>query len=243
MDSVEFWKYELSARAVPEKINVFKSFFKTGEGEYGEGDKFIGLSVPDNRAVAKTKTACLYEELGEMLDSEIHEHRLSAFLCLVEKYKKARKTPEIRREIVDFFLANVRKANNWDLVDLSAPYILGSWIVENPYDEAILLRFAESDNLWEQRVAIVSTLMLIRHNRFRPTFVIADSYTNHPHHLIQKATGRMLREIGKRDEKLLLSYLETKAAYMPRITLSYTIERLSPTLKQHFRAMKRDFDK
>ena len=121
MDFIENWKNELAEKAKPEKIEIFKSFFKTGVGEYGEGDRFIGLSVPDNRAVAKTKIACSFAEVGEMLASEIHEHRLSAFLCLVEKFKKARRDLAARREILNFYLANARRANNWDLVDLSAP--------------------------------------------------------------------------------------------------------------------------
>lgn len=237
MTSVEIWKSELAAKAKPEKIKIFVNFFKTGKGEYGEGDKFIGLSVPDNRAVAKTKWGSGYSEISEMLASEIHEHRLSAFLCLVEKYRKLKKDRNAREELINFYLDHAKQANNWDLVDLSAPYTIGEWCVENS-DFSPLFRLSESTNLWEQRIAIVATVTAIRKDIFEPTITIAEKYLTHPHELIHKATGWMLREMGKRDIAALRSFLDRHAAAMPRTALRYAIERMDEAERKHYLATK-----
>ncbi|MBR4721712.1 MAG: DNA alkylation repair protein [Muribaculaceae bacterium] len=237
MTNVEIWKAELAAKAKPEKIKVFVNFFKTGKGEYGEGDKFIGLSVPDNRAVAKTKWASGYYEIAEMLESEIHEHRLSALLCLVEKYRKLKKDRTAREELIDFYLDHAKRANNWDLVDLSAPYTIGEWCVENS-DFSTLYRLSESANLWEQRIAIVATVAAIRKGIFGPTISIAEKYLSHPHELIHKATGWMLREMGKRDIKELRNFLDRHADSMPRTALRYAIERMDEAERKHYLASK-----
>ena len=233
---IKIWQEELRKAANPEKIKIFMSFFKTGKGEYGEGDKFIGLSVPENRRIAKKYFNAELSIIDEMLKNEIHEFRLSGFLALVERYKKC-KTIEERNCIVEFYVTRGTFANNWDLVDLSAPYILGADMLKNP-NPALLDKLSFSNNLWLQRIAIVSTLTLIRNNRFDDTLRLAKRYLSHNHPLIHKATGWMLREIGKKDEKILLDFLEKYTLKMPRTTLRYAIERLKPELKQHFMLKK-----
>lgn len=229
---IEAWQNELRNAAQPEKIKIFTSFFKTGKGEYGEGDIFIGLTVPFNRAIARHYSNAPLETIGLMLKHEIHEFRLSGFLALVERFKKC-KSAEERKSITEFYVSHGTNANNWDLVDQSAPYILGAYLVDNP-DSTLLDNLSRSDNLWLQRIAIVSTLMLIRHNRFADTLRIAKRYMTHPHPLIHKATGWMLRETGKRDEATLLHFLDTYAGSLPRTALRYAIERLSPEKRRHY---------
>ena len=227
---VKIWQEELRKAANPEKIKIFMSFFKTGKGEYGEGDKFIGLSVPENRKIAKKYSNCDFGVIDQMLQHEIHEFRLSAFLALIEKFKKC-KNIESQKKIVDFYVTRGTLANNWDLVDLSAPYILGTYMVTNPLPQ-YLEKLSNSTNLWEQRIAIVSTLMLIRHNKFDDSIQLCKQYLSHPHPLIHKATGWMLREIGKRDESILLEFIDNYYSKMSRTTLRYAIERLNPELRQ-----------
>ena len=233
---IKIWQEELRKAANPEKIKIFMSFFKTGKGEYGEGDKFIGLSVPENRRVAKKYFNAEFSIIDEMLKSEIHEFRLSGFLALVERYKKCKNIEE-QNSIVDFYVTRGTFANNWDLVDLSAPYILGSHMLQNP-NPTLLDKLSFSDDLWLQRIAIVSTLTLIRNNRFDDALRLSKRYLPHSHHLIHKATGWMLREIGKKDEKILLDFLEKYTLKMSRTTLRYAIERLNPELKQYFMLKK-----
>ena len=227
---IKSWQDELRKAANPEKIKIFMSFFKTGKGEYGEGDKFIGLSVPENRRIAKKYIDCDFDVIDKMLQHEIHEFRLSGFLALVERYKKTKDQNE-RNMIADFYVTRGTFANNWDLVDLSAPYILGSNMLTRP-TPTLLDDLSQSPNLWLQRIAIVSTLMLIRHNKFDDTLRLCQRYLSHPHPLIHKATGWMLREIGKRDEQILLNFLDKFATKMPRTALRYAIERLKPELKR-----------
>lgn len=233
---IKKWQHELRMAAQPEKIKIFRSFFKTGKGEYGEGDKFIGLSVPDNRKIAKLHFNENFDVIDEMLNSEIHEFRLSGFLALVEKFKRD-KTVEERKRICDFYVTRGRRANNWDLVDLSAPYILGAHLLDNPCS-TLLDQLSHSDNLWLQRIAIVATLMLIRHGQFDDTLRLAERYLTHPHPLIHKATGWMLREMGKRNEQLLLDFLENHAHKMPRTALRYAIERLDKNVRESFMLRK-----
>lgn len=171
-----------------------------------------------------------------MLRHKIHEFRLSGFLALVMKYKKCKST-EQRQAIVDFYVSHGTNANNWDLVDLSAPYILGAHMLEHP-DRALLDNLSTCDNLWLQRIAIVSTLMLIRHGRYDDTMRLAERYLTHPHPLIHKATGWMLREAGKRDITVLLRFLDTHAHVMPRTALRYAIEKLPPETRRNYMAMK-----
>lgn len=231
----EKWQNELRKASRPEKIKILSSFFKTGIGEYGEGDVFIGITVPDNRAIAKKYSNQPFDIIERMLTHEIHEFRLSGFLALVERFKKA-KSVEARREIVNFYVSHGTNANNWDLVDLTAPYILGAFHLEHP-DCALLDNLSYSDNLWLQRIAIVSTLMQIRGNRFDDTLRLAKRYQTHPHPLIHKATGWMLRETGKRNETILLEFLDEFAPTMPRTALRYAIEKLPDETRRHYMSM------
>lgn len=235
---VERWKQDLQKVARDEKVKILSSFFKTGKGEYGEGDIFIGVVVPDNRKVARRYFEAPMDTIKEMLHSPIHEHRLSALLALVEAFKKSKRNEKRQREILDTYLSNLTCANNWDLIDLSAPYILGEWLSAHD-DEHLITRLSNSSNLWEQRAAIVATLMLIRHDRYDLTFMLAEKYLNHPHQLIHKATGWMLREAGKRGcHDGLISFLDRHSAAMPRTMLRYAIERLTPEQRKHYMSIR-----
>ncbi|MDE6682059.1 MAG: DNA alkylation repair protein [Muribaculaceae bacterium] len=222
-------------------------FFKTGKGEYGEGDQFLGLKVPQTRAIVKeAKLRVNMPEIERLLYSEWHEVRLCGLLLLVEEMKAnlpkkkdsehtLRRKAERREEIARFYLRHARQANNWDLVDLSCEYVLGVYIRlagEDNYD--ILYRISESDNLWEQRIAIVTTLDFIRNGIFLPTLHLSDKLINHPHDLIHKAIGWTLREIGKRDRDTLLNYLEGNYNRLPRTSLRYAIERLPEDERQYW---------
>lgn len=218
---------------------ILSRFFKTAPGQYGEGDMFLGLKVPETRLVVKeSRLRVPFSEIGILLMSPWHEVRLCGFLLLVEEMKAAlprRNRPDTmaarRKEIADFYLAHAAAANNWDLVDLSAPYILGTFLL-HPLDDGsmpdrkILDRLAESECLWEQRIAIVATMMLIRNGEFEDTLRIARRLLPHPHDLIHKAVGWMLREVGKRDTATLRDFLDLHVKSMHRTTLRYAIERL-----------------
>ena len=229
------WQQSLRGAARPEKIAILSSFFKCGKGEYGEGDQFLGIVVPDNRAISAKYYALPLDDIAEMLHSPYHEFRLAALLALVRRYERCR---DDRQAIVDFYLQNTAYINNWDLVDLSCPKIIGAHIISHP-ESTLLTRLSQSTSMWEQRIAIVSTLTLIRAGIFEPTITIAESLLSHPHDLIHKATGWMLREMGKRSEQHLTEFLKRHAAAMPRTALRYAIERLSPEQRKHWLATKR----
>lgn len=222
-------------------------FFKTGKGEYGEGDSFLGLKVPQTRSVVKgLKGRVAYGEIEKLLYSRWHESRLCGLLLLVEEMKenlpKKRDNEEVlsrkaakREEIAEFYLCHARQANNWDLVDLSCEYVLGTYIRLADSDRyGILYRLAESDNLWEQRISIVTTLEFIRSGNFGPTLSICEKLISHPHDLIHKAIGWTLREIGKRDKDVLTSYLEHNHRRLARTSLRYAIERMPKTERSYW---------
>lgn len=233
-EATQKWQSQLAEVARPEKIAVLSSFFKTGKGEYGEGDVFIGVMVPDNRAVAKRKFDQPLEVIKEMLESQVHEHRLSALLALVERYRKMKSE---REEIVRFYLANAAGINNWDLVDLSAPKIVGEYTIDRNHE--ILINLAESGNLWETRIAIVATLAHIRAGKPEITFELIDRFKNHEHDLIQKVSGWMLREIGKKNRSLMMDYLEANAPTMARTTLRYAIEHLDKDERMRLMSLRK----
>lgn len=236
--SADIWKNELQAMASPEKAKILSGFFKTGKGEYGEGDIFIGLTTPQNRSVAKRHINDPFEVISEMLHSPIHEHRISAVFALVYRYERCKKD-DARKEIVDFYLAHTAHINNWDLVDLSCHYILGDYLCDRQHD--ILFALSDSTNLWEQRIAIVSTLMFIRRGHFDTTLALAEKYLTHTHDLIHKATGWMLREVGKRDTDVLRTFLNANAHRMPRTALRYAIEKFSPLERSHYLSIKKQY--
>ena len=213
---------DMIKRADPSQVSGLSRFFKTGPGQYGEGDKFLGIKVPVTREVVK---ACWrdtsMEDIRECIESEYHELRLSALLTLVQIFhsKKA-----LRQECVDFYLAHTARINNWDLVDLSCYPLLGEWLLDK--DRSLLYSLArEGKTIWEQRIGIVSTMTFIRHGQLDDTFAIADILLHHPHDLIQKAVGWLLREAGKRDKEALTSFLAERSAGMPRTMLRYAIEK------------------
>lgn len=237
--AVEIWKEMLAREVIPGKREVLQRFFKTGPGEYAEGDIFIGVTVPAVRKVSKLMVDADWDTIGRMLGSEVHEHRLSAFLVLVELYRRARREPVVRRkEIAMFYMGHISAADNWDLVDLTAPKIIGEYIRETGETE-ILYRLSGSTDLWEQRVAIVSTFALLRAGRKDVTVEIARRYLGHTHDLIHKASGWMLREMGKRvGEDALLAFLDEYAAVMPRTMLRYSIEKLDTTQRRYYMSLK-----
>lgn len=217
----------LRSHSDEEKKVVLPRFFKTGKGEYGEGDRFMGVIVPNTRKVAREYASVSWEVIEALLESEWHECRLCALLILVERYKKY---PE---ETVRFYLENTRGINNWDLVDLSAPYILGRYLTQHE-DRSVLYALAGSENMWEQRIAVVSTLALIRDNQFDDTMKLAEKFMETKHDLMQKATGWMLREVGKRDERTLTDFLDRHCLQMSRTMLRYAIEKLTPEQRAHY---------
>jgi 3-methyladenine DNA glycosylase AlkD len=220
---------ELRACSREDKKEILPRFFKTGKGEYGEGDMFLGVVVPETRKVALRHRDAAFEVVEALLESEWHECRLCALLILVERFKRT----SSKAHIVDFYLKHTSGINNWDLVDLSAPYILGTYLVTEP-DRSVLYDLSRSSNMWEQRIAVVSTLMLIRHGQFDDIMKLAESFLGTKHDLMQKATGWMLREVGKRDEARLVTFLETYKSLMPRTMLRYSIEKFPPERRACF---------
>ena len=228
------WQQRLKASARPEKIAILSSFFKCGKGEYGEGDLFLGINVPDNRAISAKYYALPLDQIAEMLHSPYHEFRLAALLALVRRYERCR---DDRQAIVDFYLQNTAYINNWDLVDLSCPKIIGDYVLREQCPE-LLERLSQSTSMWEKRIAIVSSLTLIRAGLFEPTITIAESLLNHPHDLIHKATGWMLREIGKKNIDVLRSFLDKFTPQMPRTALRYAIEKMDSVERTHYMNVK-----
>lgn len=218
---------ELRAYSDDEKKTVLPRFFKTGKGEYGEGDRFLGVIVPNTRKVARKFKDSSYDVIEMLLESEWHECRLCALLMLIEKYKRS------AEEVVKFYLSHTHGINNWDLVDLSAPYILGDYLTDKT-DRNVLYDLAGSSVMWERRIAVVSTLMLIRHNQFDDTMKLAEILLDSKHDLMQKSIGWMLREVGKRDKERLVVFLEKHKHEMPRTMLRYAIEKFTQEERLHF---------
>jgi 3-methyladenine DNA glycosylase AlkD len=228
---------ELKALATETRAENSARYFKTGKGEYGEGDIFIGVTVPDTRSVAKKYKGLNQEDLDVLANSKFHEERLCALLILNHKYTKAIDNNE-RKEIFDYWLSLVAnyKVNNWDLIDTSAP-VLGEILSRHiGYGAPFLRGLAKSDNLWERRAAIILTFPLIRINKFGPTLAIARDLLNDKHDLIHKATGWMLREVGNRDEETLTEFLNKYKHQMPRTMLRYAIEKYGPAARAKFLA-------
>jgi len=227
MASVTLLRKELAALADARQAAVLQRFFKTGKGEYGEGDVFLGIKVPIQRQLAKKHAGLTPAELQELLDSEVHEHRLTALLILVDEFGKAGEAE--REEIFGFYLKNVSagRVNNWDLVDLSAPNIVGGFLLENPGGKKVLLDLAKSKNLWERRIAVLATFAFIKKGGFSEALRVAELLLGDEHDLIHKAVGWMLREVGKRDEALEKKFLERHLRKMPRTALRYAVEKFS----------------
>ncbi len=224
------FKKDLLGLKNPEKARILSRFFKTGKGDYGEGDVFLGISVPEQRKIAKKYPDLTLKEIQELLSSRIHEHRLTSLFVLINRYKKS----EIagKREIADFYLDNAKNANNWDLADLSAPNILGNYLLEK--DKHILYKLAKSDNLWERRISIMSTFEFIKNNKFEDALKISEMLLYDKHDLIHKAVGWMLREIGKRDQAAEEKFLSKHHKKMPRTMLRYAIEKFDNSKREYY---------
>jgi 3-methyladenine DNA glycosylase AlkD len=208
-------------------------FFKSGEGEYGEGDQFLGIRVPDQRKIAKKHRDLPFHEIKKLLQSPYHEVRLTAVLILVYKYQKAKKF-EDHQKIYQFYINNLEGVNNWDLVDSSAKYIAGHFLFEYDQNRSILHKLSDSDDLWKRRIAIMTTSYFVDQGDFDLTLELAKKYLDAPEDLIHKASGWMLREIGKQDEELLIKFLDKHYQEMPRTMLRYSIEKLDEPIRQMY---------
>lgn len=229
---LEQLRKELGKAGNEKRAKFVSGYFKTGKGEYGEGDLFLGLSVPETRKIAKKYKDMDMQDVQQLLKSKIHEERYCALEILCFKYDKA---DEKEKEIIfDFVLKNTDGINNWDLVDSTAPYIVGDFLLNKPELKNILYKLAKSDNLWERRIAIVSTLTFIKAKKFEDTIKISEILMKDKHDLIHKAVGWMLREMGKRDEKELIKFLDKYYKEMPRTMLRYSLERLNDRLKKEY---------
>lgn len=232
---IECLQGEIKKLKNPERAKHSLRFFKTGKGEYGEGDVFYGLTNPVCRSLSKKYKEMSFGEAETLLHSKIHEERLIALLILVEQFKKG--DSKIKKQIYDLYLKNTRYINNWDLVDLSAHKIVGEYLLGKNID--ILVKLAESNDLWKKRIAIISTFAFIGKEDFKPTLNIAEILLKDKHDLIHKAVGWGLREVGKRvSEKEETKFLEKHAEYMPRTMLRYAIERFDEKKRRKFLQIK-----
>lgn len=215
------------------KRQTISRFFKTGKGEYGEGDRFIGVTVPRQRTLARQIGSLPLAEIDALMRSEYHECRMTALLLLVNMFAASKRADE-RQTIYDFYIAHHTRINNWDLVDLSAPQIVGGHLADKP--RHALKGYAQSDCLWLQRIAIVATFAFIKRHEYADTLAVAQLLLHHPHDLIQKAVGWMLREVGKRDFDTERRFLTDGGRYktMPRTMLRYAIEKFPEELRQRF---------
>lgn len=226
-------KTALQELSISGKAEIMQTFFKTGKGEYGEGDVFIGVTVPDQRSVAKEFYSKIsLKELSELLSSKIHEHRLTALLILVHKFEKTKDKIE-QKKIIDFYLKHSKHINNWDLVDTSCYKILGRYCFENQ-DSKILEKLSDSKNMWEMRMAIVGTMHHIKKGQFELTKNFALKNLKHPHDLMHKANGWLLREMGNKNETELLDFLNMHYKEMPRTCLRYAIEKLEEEVRKNY---------
>lgn len=221
---------KLCELADPEIAEHSQRFFKTGPGEYGEGDKFLGIRVPNIRKIARRFKQISLEETEKLLHSHFHEERLCALVILVNKFNKA--GPKEKKNIFNLYLSNTKYINNWDLVDSSAQYIIGQYLLDK--DRAILYSLAKSDNLWERRIAIMSTFYFIKNDDFDDTLVIAEHLLNDEHDLIHKAVGWMLREVGNRKIEVEERFLDKHIEDMPRTMVRYAIEKMPEDKRQSY---------
>lgn len=220
-------KQDLQNLSNPEKAKIYQRFFKTGKGQYGEGDIFLGLTSAEQQSVVKKYLNLSLNDIQELLNSKIHEYRSSAISILVRQYKKTKD-----EKLVEFYLKNTKKVNNWDLVDGSAHKILGEHLLDK--NKEILYKLAKSENIWERRIAIISTFQFIRNNQFEDTLKISEILLHDKHDLIHKAVGWMLREIGKRDQEVEEEFLKKYYKVMPRTMLRYAIERFEENKRKFY---------
>lgn len=230
MNHVSSLKSELRQAANPRQAKVCAWFFKTGKGEYGEGDKFLGIKNKVMRQITKKHEQIPAEKLISLLHSKKHEERQAVIMIWVRQFERG--DEKTQQKIYNLYLRNTRWINNWDLVDGSAPKIAGAYLLNKPKE--ILFRLAKSENLWEKRIAIVATLAFIRQNRFIETFKISKILMADKHDLIHKAVGWMLREVGNRDRAAEEKFLRTYYSQMPRTMLRYAIEKFPEALRRDY---------
>jgi 3-methyladenine DNA glycosylase AlkD len=223
-------KKEMDQLSDPHRAKNLSWFFKTGKGQYGEGDTFLGIPVPEQRKIAKRYVDLSLEDLHELLNSKVHEHRFTALVILISKYRKAEESG--KKEIFDFYLRNTENINNWDLVDLSAPRIVGDYLINR--ERSILYKLAKSDSLWERRISILSTFTFINNNDFEGALNISELLLHDEHDLIHKAVGWALREIGKRDQNVEERFLAKHCLHMPRTMLRYAIEKFDEEKRKRY---------
>ncbi len=222
---------QLKKLANPKKAIGVARFFKTGKGEYGEGDIFLGITVPQIRIVAKQCKDLSLKEIEKLLQSTIHEERLLALIILVNQFKKA--DEDKQKQIFDLYLSNTKYINNWDLVDVSAEYIIGGYLINR--SKTILKKLALSTSIWERRIAIIATFQFIKQKQHEHTFIIAKILLKDDHNLIHKAVGWMLREVGKRiSEAIEETFLQQHYQQMPRTMLRYAIERFEEKKRKKY---------
>lgn len=227
--SAELW----SLRGTKEDIRILSSFFKIGKGQYGQGDRFLGIRVPIQRRIAKKYfRACSFLDIGKLLDSKWHEFRLVGLFLLLYRFAVA--SEEEREIIYRFYIDHFDCVNNWDLVDASASHIVGEYMISHPKEKKYLKQWAKSKRMWDRRIALVSTHAFVRRGSFEETLVLSTLLLEDPHDLIQKASGWMLREIGKKNKDVLYDFLEKYATSLPRVTLRYAIERFDLYKKHYF---------
>lgn len=232
MKNLQSFKSTLLSYADEKRANDLARFFQTHPGGYGEGDTFLGVKVPDQRAVSKQFYKELnLEEIALLLNENIHEHRLTAVFMLVLKYEKA-KTEEEKQAVVDCYLENISGVNNWDIIDSSCHKILGPWLIDK--DKRLLYEFAASGDLWLQRISVITTMHFISKRKYDDALRLAEILLHHPHDLIHKAVGWMLREIGNRDYDVEYNFLLKHYRQMPRTMLRYAIEKFDEDVRQGF---------
>lgn len=223
-------KKELKKLANPKYAEVAERFFKTGKGEYGEGDIFFGIRMGPTRDLAKKYYDIKLKDIALLIKDKYHEVRMCSLLILVYQYQKG--NPAEKKKVFDFYLKNTQHINNWDFVDVTCPNIVGDFLLDK--NRNILYKLAGSQNLWERRIAIISTFTFIRDNDFKDTIKIAELLLNDNHDLIHKAVGWMLRETGKRDSKRLEVFLDKYYKKMPRVMLRYSIEKLDERKRKYY---------
>ena len=227
----------LYAHRSTEQREKYRRYFKLGEGEYGEGDEFVGVRMGQVFALAKECIEMPPDEIEKLLESPIHEVRAGG-LSIMDKQARRKRTPESRRkELFDLYMRRTDRINNWDLVDVACPYVVGDYLSDKPRD--VLYELARSENMWERRTAIVSTSLFIKQGDVDDTFRIAEVLLDDPEDLIHKATGGWLREAGKKDRGRLMTFLDRHAATMPRTMLRYAIEHLDEEERKHYLGMKK----
>ncbi|MEA2098089.1 MAG: DNA alkylation repair protein [Patescibacteria group bacterium] len=223
-------KKELKILSNPKQAEILQRFFKTGKGEYGEGDIFLGVKVPIQRKVAVGFRGLSQKDIEKLLNSKIHEYRMTALLILIDQYEKADERE--KKMIFNFYIKSSENINNWDLVDISAPKIVGDYLMKKP--RTVLYKFARSKNLWQRRIAIISTFTCIRNNDFDDTLKISKMFLLDEHDLIHKAVGWMLREVGKRDQGIEEEFLKKYYLKMPRVMLRYAIEKFDEKKRKFY---------